>query len=188
MSILVVFEGPDGVGKSTVVDGVISRLRQQGMAVEKFAHRNPASTDPYERALDFATQRREFIASIKSDAIVIADRWQWSTDALFSGLTNPPDRNTIREPDIGWDPAPAYDEVIINRPGPVRVARIVLDASDDVLDARLKARGEMTPYQHAERAYYRRLQTTVRTDRKIEHTLERATNLARRAIRHFCGM
>lgn len=135
---IIVIEGADGVGKSTVARALASRLRGSYL----FTHTNPSVTGPYQRALDFAFQRADFVARmaeregdpiIKPVRVIIADRWCWSTLATASGLDGVREREALNR------------LVAAERWALPGVWHIVLTAPDDVIDARIMERDKREP-------------------------------------------
>lgn len=155
---IIVIEGADGVGKSTVARELVKRLRGSYL----FTHTNPSATGSYQRALDFAWQRADFIARmaaregdplIKPVRVVIADRWCWSTLATAPGLDHHREREALHRlvdaerwalPDVGY---------------------ILLTAPDDVIDARITGRDKREPTA-AERSARRWYDDTARKIRQ----------------------
>jgi thymidylate kinase len=102
---LIVFEGPDGVGKSTLSRALVGRLREMGLNCDHLSfpgneegtighlvyevHHNPASfgltaiTDASLQALHIAAHldeiERRIMPALRGGSWVILDRFWWST-------------------------------------------------------------------------------------------------------------
>lgn len=139
---LIVIEGPDGSGHSTHADLLATALRAAGLDAESWHHTRPAKGDPYLDALSYAQQRADLVVSAPR-AIVVADRWYWSTltEGLARGQGGLRDLATA---EAAWLPKP--------------LASAVLDAPDAELGRRLTDRGEtVEALDHARRLAYRRV-------------------------------
>ena len=177
--IIVAIEGPDGCGKTRHVGRAVEHLRAQGIEARAFHHAKPGEGNAVLDAIGYTEQRSALVDSLPRGDVVIADRWFWSTLAYRNGLLR--DVNTpasavmgtgqlrdIAEEEadaMGWGRvATRFDDVlpvvVVNYVAPhvaVRMALIVLDAPDTVLDARLSGRGEaLLARRHGGRAVYRR--------------------------------
>lgn len=179
--IIVAIEGADGSGKTRHVQAAVESLGRAGYKARAFHHAAPPESErnPLRAALWYAEKRREFVQTLCAGDVTIADRWFWSTLALRNGLIRDPSTptgdmtgtRTMREiaeeeaDALHWSRvATQFDDVLpavrVNDAAPratVRMALVVLDAPDAVLDARLAAREEPLPSRrHGERAFYRR--------------------------------
>lgn len=137
---LIVLEGTDGAGTSTHADLLAAALRAVDLDAVAWHHTRPALGDPYLDALAYAQQRADLVTS-RPRAILVADRWYWSTltEGLARGMGGLRDLATA---EAAWLPKP--------------LASAVLDAPDAELDRRLTDRGEtVTPLDHARRLAYR---------------------------------
>jgi len=158
---IIVIEGADGVGKSTVARALASRLRGSYL----FTHTNPSITGSYHRALDFAWQRADFIARmterdgdplIKPVRVVIADRWCWSTLATAKGLDNVREREAL------------HGVVDAEHWALPDVGHILLTAPDDIIGARIIERDKRAPTaaEKSARSWYNDTAAKVRA-RKV---------------------
>lgn len=141
MTALVVIEGPDGSGKSSVCRLVATMLPD----AREWHHRPPPPDrprDPWSLALHYAAERAAIAAAIRDgseeSAIVIVDRW-WMTAHAFA-LAN---RGPLAVHDLTWVERDAL-------PPPALV--VVLDASGSTLDAR---RPDASAAERRARAVYR---------------------------------
>lgn len=174
--ILFVLEGADGTGKTHHTKLLVERLAAQGLTPREFHHKFPATGDPVGDAVEFMEQRRALVATLAKGDVVIADRWFWSTLAeregirsdnyarLFSviGLSHMRDIAMEEATEYAFDEESAYLNtldlgVVVNRiTAKFRIAAVVLDAPDEVLDARLLARREDLPASRVgTRKFYR---------------------------------
>lgn len=140
MTALVVIEGPDGSGKSSVCRLVAAMLPD---ACE-WHHRPPQPDrprDPWSLALHYAAERAAIVAAIRDgseeSAIVIADRWV-HTASVFADLADDDARRTLAAAEMMALPPPALV--------------VVLAASDATLAAR---RPDASPDEARARALYR---------------------------------
>lgn len=124
---LIVLEGPDGAGKTRHVRALTTALTRAQIHAEWFEHQPSAlnacgaAPDPWTAALHYATERdrlRRRIARGSAADVLVCDRWWLSTQVV--GLV--------------------LDNDALGRPA----LTVVLTAPDDVLDARLAARGTPT--------------------------------------------
>lgn len=78
---IIVCEGTHGTGKSTVVDGVVSRLLALGLRARAFHHRAPKpGAEAIEACLWYALQRVELARTLDaSTEVLVVDRWWHST-------------------------------------------------------------------------------------------------------------
>lgn len=141
MTALVVIEGPDGSGKSSVCRLVAAMLPD----AREWHHRPPPADrprDPWSLALHYAAERAALAAAIRDgseeSAVVIVDRW-WMTAHAFA-LAN---RGPLAVHDLTWVERDAL-------PPPALV--VVLDASGSTLDAR---RPDASAAERRARAVYR---------------------------------
>lgn len=140
---IIVIEGADGVGKSTVARELVKRLRGSHL----FTHTNPSVSGPYHRALDFAWQRAGLITLMEERAsdplikpvrVVIADRWCWSTLATSSAVTDYATKSGLHSIVMAERQAlPASRSILLTAPGRV------LDARITERDGRAPAREEL---------------------------------------------
>lgn len=176
--VIVAIEGADAVGKSTHVRAAVEHLRVQGINARAFHHAKPDEGDPGLDAIAYMEQRMALVASLAPGDVVVADRWFWSTIAFCLGRARDPACVRTRHGDSytrtvaeGEARASGFDNVgtrfldvmplvVVNSPAPhvrARIAVVVLDAPDAVLDARLAGRGEqLLGRRYGERAFYRR--------------------------------
>jgi len=154
--ILVVLDGPHGAGITTQTERVQDRLTQTRGSVVAWHHPAPEpedADDPWRRALHFAAARARLVAVLRAapPAVLIVDRWVTSTTADALAM----DPGTERTQLLGLAHAEAQ-----GLPREHLVA--VLDASEESLRWRLRARGEAVSVQRAariqrEREVYARL-------------------------------
>jgi len=151
---LIVLEGPDGVGKSAHAALLTASLRARGIDARLFQHVGPArGAGLVEAALHFAHERAVMLRTEKAP-VVVADRWIPSSMVAFKGAADPREHSALR--DI------AEAEVTVT-PEP-RLA-VLLTASNDVLDARLRARGaEPSTREMQDREVYAFLVERARAD------------------------
>lgn len=141
MTKLIVIEGVDGAGTTTHTDLLAAALRAEGVDAVAWHHTRPGLGAPWLDALAYAQQRADLAASGPRAAVLVVDRWWHST--LFEG-------RALR---LGALRSLADAEALAL---PRSTALFVLDAADDVLDARITARGETVgPLDPARRAAYR---------------------------------
>lgn len=161
---LIVIEGADGAGTTTHTDILAAALRSEGVDAVAWHHTRPGLGAPWLDALAYAQQRADLVASDPRAAVIVADRWWHST--MFEGralrlaaLRTLADAESLA--------LPRY------------AALFVLDAPDDVLDARITARGEtVDPLDHARRAVYRAFSVARDTSApvaEVTRTLMRAS-------------
>lgn len=151
--IVIAIEGPDGVGKTTHVRAAVEHLRAQGIEARAFHHTKPDTDDPVEAARIYAQQRCDLVDGLTPGDVVVADGWNISTWA--HGLTMASDVARAMG-DVADDEG--YGEDIPKGHFDAYIGLVILDAPDEVLDARLASRGESLPDgRHRERGYYRLL-------------------------------
>lgn len=138
---LLILDGPDGSGKSHHTRRLAVALRERGVDAVPFHHARPATGDPILAALDYAAQRRRLMVAPPA-SVVVCDRWWTSTRHLALVLARPELRALV-----DWERDTRLAMPIELRP---RMHKAHLDASDDVLDARISARG--TPVSGLDRA------------------------------------
>lgn len=131
----VALEGPHGAGKSTLADAFAERLKRDGVDARAFHHAHAdSSLTPWQRALYFAQQRADIVAAHQHYAhaprVVVCDRWSLSTWIDLAAAQDGPLRTALQR--LVHAEAEALPLVQI----------VILDAPDDVLRARLEARGE----------------------------------------------
>lgn len=142
---IIVIEGADGAGKTTAVRRASGELIAAGLRAETFTHaRNGGSDDLYIRALDYAYQRAAmFLATEFAPEldVILCDRW-WHSTHVEAFRTSNSALGTLAH----------AEDIALPRPALV----IVLDASDHVLDARMRERGEkVTQADRDRRSIYR---------------------------------
>ena len=129
--LLIAVEGPDGSGKSAAVDDLGRWLERKGRRVSVLAWRPSATVraaaagartrsalTPHVTALlaaadDLAQARREVVPRLRSDRVVLVDRYAWTGIA----------RDAARGLDRGWSsalraPLPAPDLIVLFRQDP----------------------------------------------------------------------
>jgi thymidylate kinase len=175
MTALVVCEGSDGTGKSTVVRALAEALSDLG--ARSWHHGPPLPMrprDPWSMALHYAAERASLAAAMREGTeapVVIADRW-WHTAAVFGAVR-------VSFPQI--DLAAAEEKAL---PPPAIV--VILDAPDAVLAAR---RPDASPDEVLARAAYRRQAKrwrwgpVVNADRPVAEVVAEVEALVRRALR-----
>lgn len=142
MTHYIVIEGADGTGTTTHTDLLTLALRSCGVDAVAFHHARPSLGNAWLDALDYARQRALLVAS-KPTALVVADRWHWSTLTEAAALAS--------------SSLDALHRAEWLR-SPIALATFILDAPDDVLDARITARGEeVTHRDRIRRLAYREL-------------------------------
>lgn len=155
--VVLVLEGDDGAGKSTHVqalDEVLARMMPGATAT--FRHPPPSpelEQSPLARAVWYSQRRavagHEFAA--EPPGVLLTDRWWWST--LMFGAWRGDLQEVVDAEERAWSHACG-----------VPVLTILLDAPDEVLDARLAerlARGTATRAD-ADRARHARLREAYR--------------------------
>lgn len=195
--VLIVIEGPDGVGKTThvreLVQGLEVRL-DMALSVASWAHPRFVGDDPWQRALWYAQARARFAADVRAgrydDFVVVIDRWYFSTlvaSDVDEFRTHCPGEHAPALPDdlrfgMQW-----LCRAEMSALPPVRV--ILLDAPSEIIAERLRARGEkvMDGNVSAQRcAYVGVMQTTrakqVNTADALETARARVLEIARGII------
>lgn len=153
--IVLALTGPHGAGKSRHAATLALRLSQRGVDVTLVAHPPPpAGLDAWGRALHYAAARAQLLAGCTS-RVVVADRWTESTRCAAA-----------------WAPEAARVHMNLlasfeDRHLGAAVHHLLLDASDETLDGRLRAR-HGRPATDAERIEARFLRT--RFDARVVHT------------------
>ncbi len=140
MTALVVIEGPDGSGKSSVCRLVAAMLPD----AREWHHRPPPPDrprDPWSMALHYAAERAALAAAIRDgseeSAIVLCDRWT-HTASVFADVRDSDAERALADAEMTALPQPALV--------------VVLDASDATLAAR---RPDASPDEVRARALYR---------------------------------
>lgn len=141
---LIVLEGPDGVGKSAHAARLVASLRARGIDARLFQHVGPGrGAGLVEAALHFALERAVMLRTEKAP-VVVADRWLVSNMVAFKGATDQGEVAALRgivEAEMAVTPEPRLG--------------VLLAASGEVLDARLRARGaEPSPREMQDREVY----------------------------------
>jgi len=128
---LLVIEGTDGTGTTTHAHGLATALSIRGYRARSWGHQRPASRDPWVCALDYAAQRAQLLADNASegDLVLCVDRW-WHT-AHVEALCEPEGYDRSRFASLARAEA-------LHPIAPALV--VVLDASDAMLDARMRER------------------------------------------------
>ena len=176
MSALVVVEGADGTGKSTVARALAVALADLG--ARAWHHGPPLPMrprDPWSMALHYAAERASLAAAMREGVeapVVIADRWVISA-AVFAEVRCDCEVYDLARSESARLPSPALV--------------VVLDAPDAVLDAR---RPDVLTEEVRARAAYRnpsRLSrwgaVVVNADRPVTEVVAEVEALARRALR-----
>ena len=129
---LIVIEGGDGTGTTTHADTLAVALCRGGYAALAYHHPpHPPGCTHWERSLHYALARAKVCSKLReTDTVLVADRWYHSTWAYTAALTGEPVRVSM----LGLS---LYEDSILP---PITLA-VMLDAPDEVLDARLRARG-----------------------------------------------
>jgi thymidylate kinase len=148
--VLIVLEGPDGVGKSAhvreLVQGLEVRL-DMALSVASWAHPRFVGDDPWQRALWYAQARARFAADVRAgrydDFVVVIDRWYFST--LVAARVDEFRGDCLREhaPALSDDICSGMERLCEGERSvlpPVRV--ILLDAPSEVIAKRLQDRSE----------------------------------------------
>lgn len=137
---LLVIEGPDAAGKSTLVDALAADLDGA-----PFHHSRPRrGADPLEAALHYACVRRAWVLAWPhhtNGGLLILDRSHWSSRVLGRAIG---DTLSRREREAMIDLSLMEEQTL------PRGLVLLCDAPDAVLDARLAARG--TPTTDLDRA------------------------------------
>lgn len=132
---LIVLEGCDGTGTTTHADSLAGALCREGYPGLSYHHPpHPSGCTHWERSLHYALERARVCRKLRdTDTVLVADRWYHSTWAYTAVLTREP----VRVAMLGLS---LYENSILP---PITLA-VMLDASDEVLDARLRKRGRET--------------------------------------------
>ena len=183
MTRYLIVEGADGTGTTTHADLLAVALRAEGIDARAFHHVAPRLGDVWRDALAYASQRAALVAAPPAE-VVVCDRWHTSTfveaealaatcgiDEARAALSNA--MLKLRRAEAGVLPPSALE--------------VVLDAPDDVLDARLGARGESaSKIDHARRSVYRwiaRDLVRIDTARPVAEVTRELLELALAALR-----
>jgi thymidylate kinase len=167
--ILVVLEGPDGSGKTRHVRALTTALTRAQIHAEWFNHQPTAlnvcaAPDPWSAALHYATERDRLRRRIERGSaadVVVCDRW-WHSTVVFSDLLRDDRTADCFEEALALDSLVMGEEHMWRWRGRgASITTVVLTAPDDVLDARLAARG--TPTTDRDRALRRAYESCVYT-------------------------
>lgn len=175
--LVIVLEGPDGVGKTTHARLLADALRGRGRLVRLFHHpRPPKGAGFVEAALFYAAERAGLLRRTEAD-VIVADRWHTSTRVLGTALHGVDFRTRV-----ALDQLSRVEEEYFAR-GPHATREITLDAGDEYLDARLEARGTpTTSLDRAIRAQYRRRADLVDASGPTLATAQRIFHIADCAV------
>lgn len=140
---IVVIEGPDYVGKTTVARALVDALTFFNITARYHAHAPPPDgASPWRAAVWFALERARIIDECARDtetAVHVVDRWTLSARI----------RNCVEPSRCGWSLANA------EKHAHSVAAVFVLRATADVLNQRAAARGSVrTPLERREAAEY----------------------------------
>lgn len=134
---LIVLEGCDGTGTTTHAEALAGALCREGYTGLSYHHPpHPSGCTHWERSLHYALERARVCRKLRDtdrDTVLVADRWYHSTWSYTAVLTREP----VRVAMLGLS---LYENSILP---PITLA-VMLDASDEVLDARLRERGRET--------------------------------------------
>lgn len=144
MTRYIIIEGPDATGTSTHADALAGALRARGIDAAAYHHpRHPSGAVGLARVRHYVAARDALVEAPPA-AVVVMDRgplsgyvhaWVWES-AVYG------DAELLAASE--WKSRPWCEAPVV-----------VLDAPDDVLDARLVARGEDPREAHAERLAWR---------------------------------
>ena len=182
--IVFVLEGPDSCGKTLHADALAMSLRERGISARSFHHaRPPQGTGPYEAALHYVAERIRLLRRTQCD-VIVADRWHTSTSVLATAL---------RRTGASLDTVRALETLSASEDlgyAGVTLREILLTAPDDVLDARLAARGTpVTELDRAIRAAYGRIAAPrVTTEGPREEIAATLLDVAVRVVATGCGV
>ena len=182
--IVIILEGPDGCGKTAHTDALAMSLRERGISARSFHHaRPPQGASHYEAALHYAAERAGLLRRTQCD-VIVADRWHTSTSVLATAL---------RRTGASLDTVRALETLSASEDlgyAGVTLREILLTAPDDVLDARLAARGTpVTELDRAIRAAYGRIAAPrVTTEGPREDVAAHLVDLALRIITTGCDV
>lgn len=162
--IVLVLEGASGAGKTHHTKGAVLHLTAWGIPAKPFLHTDVSGElSPSEAAAFYAARRNVLVKEVGTGSVTIADGWHWSTVALAGVERDYNERalmmNTAFVESVRWGwgrtpTLPMTTGVVANdRASPVRMALIVLDAPDSILDERQGAHGRAL---HASRCEVRR--------------------------------
>lgn len=151
---LIVIEGCDGTGTTSHADALAEGLNRQGYPARPYHHPpHRTGAGDWERSLHYARERAEMV-SRPYDGVWVCDRWYPSTQVLAHTVREESVRErmlALTELERGYLPVP--------------LLTVVLDAPEEVLDARLRARGEaVTERDRILRSLYRALPCDARVD------------------------
>lgn len=185
---VIILEGPDGCGKTAHTDLLADALRVNGISARSFHHSRPShGASRFEAALHYAKERQSLLRMTQCD-VIVADRWRLSTEVLGDALrilsTGPTDPLRVeslalrRFADVERQALP--DDGVL----------VMLTAPDEVLDARLAARG--TPATELDRAirevYARHHEALLLTEGPREEVAAQLTAAVLIALRDRCGI
>lgn len=132
-NVIVALEGADAVGKSAHAGRLVEHLKSLcPVGLASFVHPPPPQRAPtlFERAVWYATRRAilgESVTCSRVPILVVSNRWWWSTTML--ACFQPEVLPIAEAEESAWKAAPA-----------VPVVTVLLDAPDEVLDARVAER------------------------------------------------
>lgn len=131
--VIVALEGADAVGKSAHYARLVEHLKGLcPVGLASFEHPSPPRPAPslVERAVWYTTRRAilgESVVGSQTPMLVVSNRWWWSTTML--GCFQPEAVPIAEAEELAWKATPA-----------IPVVTVLLDAPDEVLDARIAAR------------------------------------------------
>lgn len=169
----IVFEGPDGVGKSTTMQKVAERLRDKHPKLEVLETRHPGSTPLGAHIRDIVKypEKHGFqIDALSSQMLMFVDHVNFKNTVLLPALN----RGAIVLADrcdlisgltygmaTGLDPA-QYNTLVSLVSGPMIDRLYVLDCPSEVLDKRLGERGKGDRFETKEGGMRSRVENEYR--------------------------
>lgn len=143
----IVIEGNHAAGKSTQTEAVAARLRGLDVDAAAWHHKAPeGASTRFSAALAYARQREELFAWAEREGpdVLLVDRW-WHSTEVVAWTCDDRERSALYRLAVAEKPT---------LPAPVLLA--VLDAPDEVLDARILERGAaVTDTDRLARPWYR---------------------------------